>query len=333
MSDPILRHMSMLSLIPARPGKTTAGELHAKLTAQGYVTHVRSIERDLHKLSVKFTLTSDEGKPAGWSWRDRETRMTFPPMNTETALTYELLSRYLAPLLPRSMLKLLEPEFAQARRVLGDFRAAPLGRWSKRIAVLPFGQQLLPPEVKADVSAVVYDALLHGKQFKADYRSVNVDRPKSYTFNPLGLVYREGVLYLVASLWEYPQPRQFALHRMSKAQARDEAAVAPEGFDFERYVREDKAFEFPAGRDIKLELIVEEWLARHLEERRLSEDQAITPIRGREDSRITATVAETDQLLWWLRSFGPSVEVVKPAVLRRKMMEQAKALAQMYSKC
>ena len=330
MSDTILRHMTMLSLIPGHPVKITAGQLHDKLKAQGFEIHARSIERDLHKLSNTFALLSDEGKPAGWSWRDRKTRMTFPPMNTETALTFELLSRYLAPVLPRSMLTLLEPDFEHARQVLDDLRSAPLGRWSKRIAVLPFGQQLLPPEVKPDVSAVVYDALLQGKRFEADYRSVNADGPKRRVFNPLGLVYREGVLYLVATLWDYPNPLHFALQRMSKAQPLQEAAISPEGFDFERYIRDEKAFDYPVGRDIKLELIVEEWLARHLEESRLSAEQQISPIRGRNEFRVTAHVADTDQLFWWLRSLGPSVEVTKPAALRRKMTEQMRELQRMY---
>lgn len=330
MSDTILRHMTMLSLIPGHPVKITATQLHDKLQAQGFKIHARSIERDLHKLSGWFALLSDEGKPAGWSWQERKTRMTFPPMNTETALTFELLSRYLAPVLPRSMLTLLEPDFAHARQVLDDLRSAPLGRWSKRIAVLPFGQQLLPPEVSADVSAVVYDALLQGTRFEADYRSVNADSAKRRVFNPLGLVYREGVIYLVASLWDYPNPLHFALQRMSKAQSLDEAAVAPEGFDFERYIRDEKAFDYPVGRDIKLELVVEEWLARHLQECRLAKEQTITPISGRNEFRVTASVTDTDQLFWWLRSLGPSVEVTKPAALRRKMSEQMRELHRMY---
>jgi predicted DNA-binding transcriptional regulator YafY len=332
MAETILRHFTMLSLIPALPGKIAARDLHSRLNAQGFDVDVRSIERDLHKLSVHFPLGSDEARPAGWFWRSRESRLSFPRMDPGTALTYELLSRYLAPLLPKTMLRQLEPEFAAARRTLDDFRGLPLGRWSRRIAVLPFGQQLLPPEVKPEVSEIVYDALLKGQRFQADYRSANVDAPRRYTFNPLGLVYREGVLYLVASLWDYGDPRQFALQRMSKPEHLDEAATAPKGFDFQRYIREEKSFEYPLGSDITLELRVEGWLARHLEESRLSSDQVISPIRGSEDFRIMATISDTDQLFWWLRRLGTSLEVIKPAALRRKMAEQARGLAAMYGR-
>ena len=330
MSDTILRHLTMLSLVPARPRKITAGELHKKLTAQGFVISDRSIERDLHKIGNHFGLASDGAKPAGWSWLKREKRLTFPPMSTEAAITYELLSRYLAPILPRSMLKQLEPEFAEARFTLEHLRDAPIGRWIKRIAVLPYGQQLLPPEVKTEVSEVVYDALLRDRCFTADYRASGADKSWRRVFHPLGLVYREGVLYLVATVGDYADARHYALQRMSNAQLLDEAAVTPAGFDFEHYVREEKSFDYPIGPDIKLELIVDAGLAHHLSESRLSADQTLAPIRGRDELRLIATVANTDKLLWWLRSLGPGVEVVKPTALRRRMKSEVAALARMY---
>jgi predicted DNA-binding transcriptional regulator YafY len=225
----------------------------------------------------------------------------------------------------------LEPDFAQAKMVLNQLQSSPLGRWSKRIAVLPFGHQLIPPDVKHDVSEVVYDALLNSKRFEANYRSLEAGTPKAYVFNPLGLVYRQGVLYLVATLWDYDDVRHFALHRMSNATLRDEPLTAIDGFEFERYVREEKSFDYPAGKSIRLELIVEAWLARHLDESRLSEDQTIQAIQGTDTFRVAASVLDTDQLFWWLRSLGPDVEIIKPATMRRKMITQTELLSEKYS--
>ncbi|WP_449425490.1 hypothetical protein [Rhodanobacter lindaniclasticus] len=53
-------------------------------------------------------------------------------------------------------------------------------------------------------------------------------------------------------------------------------------------------------------------------------------MRGHEEQRLHATVANTDQLRWWLRSFGPNVEVVKPASLRRKLAEEFAEMAELY---
>lgn len=330
MSEPIIRHLTMLGLIPALPRKITAGQLHEKLKAQSFETHIRSIERDLHKLSRMFPLISDEAKPAGWSWSERDKALSFPPMSNEAALIYELLSRYLKPVVPASMLAAMEPEFEQARRTLNHLRESPVGRWNQRIAVLPFGQQLIPPPVKPDVMSVVNDALLNSRQFEIHYRGMGDKQAKPMVLNPLGMVYREGVFYLVATAWNYTDPRHLVLHRMSKASLRPEPAIVPEGFDFERYLREGKSFEYPLGRKIKLELKVDGWLARHLGECRLAVDQQIRPIPGEEHSRIAATLDDTDQLYWWLRSLGPSLEILKPLSLRKKMAADALALSRIY---
>ncbi|MBZ0223886.1 MAG: WYL domain-containing protein [Dokdonella sp.] len=330
MADTLLRHLDMLSLIPPLPGKIASRDLHARLESLGYGVDVRSIERDLHKLSERFPLVSDEARPAGWSWRSGQSPLRFPRMDAGTALTYELVARYLAPAFPKTMLKRLEPDFAQARRVLDEFKGSPLARWSKHIAVLPTGFPLLAPEVKDDVSAIVYEALLNGTRFEASYRSVEAERPRRYAFNPLGLVYRDGVLYLVATLWEYEDPRHFPLQRISNPSPLDVPARVPKGFDFGRYVREERSFEYPAGDEIQLELRVDGWLARQLEERRLSLNQTIQPIPDRECLRVTATVPYTDHLFWWLRSLGSSVEVMKPGLLRRRLKDEAGKLADMY---
>ena len=330
MSDTSIRYLAMLSLIPGRPYKITAREVHEKLKAQGYDIHVRSIERDLPKLSGFFPLISDDGRPAGWSWESRDQRITFPRMDAGTALTYELVARYLAPVLPRQMSQDLEPDFSSARRVLNELGASPLGKWSKRIAVLPSGHLLLAPDIRTDVREVVYDALLLGKRFEADYRALEAEKPRRYVFNPQGLVYRENVLYLVATLWDYEDIRQFTLHRMSNARLATENAMAVQNFDLQRYVREEKSFDFPAGKLIRLQLKVAPWLARHLDERRLSADQRITSVPDKEMFKVTATLAETEQLYWWLRGLGPDAEIVKPAPLRRRMARDVAASAKLY---
>jgi hypothetical protein len=88
-----------------------------------------------------------------------------------------------------------------------------------------------------------------------------------------------------------------------------------------------QAFDFPTGRMIQLELVVNEWLARHLSESRLSDDQRITPTQDGKLARITATVMETQQLEWWLRSLGTNVSVKKPVALRRRIRAEAKTVA------
>lgn len=329
MNDTSLRYLEMLRQIPRLPNSITATDLHRKLQSLGHEIDKRSIERDLNKLSGMFPLTTSDGRPALWSWA-READLThLPALNPATALTLELAYRHLDSLLPRSALVALEPLFKSARKVLDETNQTGLARWSDKVATVPENQPLMPASIAASVHEAVHQALLTEKRLEIGYRAAGQERPKRYPVNPLGLVSRGGSYYLVAMARDYPEPRNFALHRMASATLLDEPASKPTSFNLRRYIAEH-GFELPLGGDLNLELRVSPWMASYLDERKLSPDQTLTPIRGREEQRLSATVANTDQLRWWLRSFGANVEVVKPASLRRKLASEFAEMAELY---
>ena len=332
MNDTSLRYLEMLRQIPRLPNGITAADLHRKLQDLGYEIDKRSIERDLIKLSGPnmFPLTTTESRPALWSWT-READLThLPALNPATALTLELACRHLTSLLPRNALVALEPLFKSARKVLDETAQTGLARWSDKVAAVPDNQPLMPPTISASVHEAVHEALLTEKRLEVSYRAAGQERTKRYPVNPLGLVGRGGGYYLVATARDYPEPHIFALHRMLSATLLDEPATKPVGFSLRHYIAEERRFELPLGGDLNLELRVSPWLADYLDERKLSPDQTLTPIRGREEQRLNATVTNTDQLRWWLRSFGSNVEVVKPASLRREMANEFAEMAELY---
>lgn len=70
--------------------------------------------------------------------------------------------------------------------------------------------------------------------------------------------------------------------------------------------------------------------ADHLSECPLSRDQTLEPERGSDDYIVEAKVLESAQLQWWLRGFGPFVEVLGPEKLRKDFAVEAEALAAAY---
>jgi predicted DNA-binding transcriptional regulator YafY len=177
---------------------------------------------------------------------------------------------------------------------------------------------------------VVYEALLTGKRFTADYRSRtnDTDEIKSYEVNPLGLVARGNLLYLVCTLWNYQDIRQLALHRVTNATHTDVAVTKPDGFDLDRYIEQGE-FQYPVGPMIEFKAKFGRAAAVHLYETPLSEDQSIEEIEGGYVI-ITATVRDTAQLDWWLAGFGSMVEVQEPPELRRRMIEAIASLNAVY---
>jgi len=70
-------------------------------------------------------------------------------------------------------------------------------------------------------------------------------------------------------------------------------------------------------------------VAEHLAERRLSGDQRITRRTG-DRVLVEASVADTQELRWWLLGFGDAVEVLSPTLLREEFAGQARAMQTMY---
>lgn len=321
MTQLVKRHLAMLRRIPRAPRKATAAEVHQALEGFGYKVTRRSVERDLHTLEEAFKLARDErSRPTGWQWPADAPGINAPGMDLAEALALDLLGRHLQTLVPAPLLASLQPRLAEARALLDLHRTAPGSRWRDRIAVIDAGPPLQPPVVDAGVVATVHDALLHGRQLELDYHKVDADQPQRYLAHPVALVHQGPVGYLVAMLWNYDTLVHLALHRMRAATALDEKARQPKDFDLQRYLREEAAFDLPAERRIRLELRVDDWLRRHLDERRLADDQRITPGPGDGRWTVRATVQDSERLFWWLCSQGGKVEVVRPVGLRRRVV-------------
>ena len=76
----------------------------------------------------------------------------------------------------------------------------------------------------------VYGALLADRRLQCRYRPLDAEEDKNYLVNPLGLVVRDAVTYLVCTLWDYDHPIQLALQRIGVAEALDTHARRPPSF-------------------------------------------------------------------------------------------------------
>lgn len=326
LPDVLARQITMLGLIPRLPGKTSASTLQSKLEGMGFTVDLRSVQRDLQKLERPMGLVRDAAKPAGWSYARSARPLVLPMLDGAGALTLNMIEQYLEPLLPRALLEIWRPQFDEARRILSSGK---FGKWRQRIAMVPSGPARLPVTIPVEVVEVAYSALLDGVQFEADYHAVGV-KPARYTFNPLGLVYREGVTYVVATREGGKHIPLFALHRMKNPVRSERPLHEPDGFDLQRYIEGDRQFDWPIGPAVKLKLQLD-GIDRYLEERPLARDQRITRTRNG-GVHLTATVQDTMALRWWLLSLGSSVEVLAPKSLREAMATSLDEAARQYKK-
>jgi len=328
-TNTLARQWALLKTIPSAPRRLSTTELHQRMRDEGFEVDVRSIQRDLNDLSGPFPLVpSMEGRAHYWQWMEGSKGLEIPAMSHSTALVFQLAHQYLLPLMPASVLKLLEPYFARAAGALKD---SHLADWKRKVVHIEQGPRLTPPDINPKVSSVVYDALLQGQRFEARYTRRYALEPVDYTVNPLGLVTRDGITYLVCTLWDYTDIKQLALHRMTSARLIDREATDMEHFDLAKYVHEDAAFAYPqSGEMIKLKALFDEGAAFHLTERALSADQTLRKTKTGY-YRLTATVPDSDELRWWLLGFGNGVEVLAPKALRSEFKAVAADMARTYS--
>lgn len=328
MSDTHLRHWMMLREIPRAPRKISTAQLVDRLLARGLDVDVRTVQRDLQKLSTVFPLLVDDStKPFGWSFSRDGASLDVPAMDVHTALAFRLADEHLRRLLPEATLVYLEPHFSLARAVLAETR---MGAWPDKVRVLSGGPPLQPPNIEREVLETVHTALLSERRLLVRYRRRGEEQVRDYLVSPHGLVWRDAVGYLVCTAWEYDDPLQLALHRMVEARVSDQPRRVPERLSIDQMIQ-GRAFDFPLAQgEIDLELLLDRAASARLREMPLDEAQILTD-EGDGRVRLRARVADTTLLRAWLRGFGELCEVVAPDALRAELAAEAERLARRYA--
>ena len=329
-TDTTLRHLAMLTAIPVGlPGKSTSQILMELLDkSPDFNVDRRTIQRSLVQLSQRFAITAEtRGRTNYWYWIEPHALTQIPAMSATTAFVLSLAAEHLRPIMPPSALPKLDPYFRHAQSILNG---TDLGRWADRAAIIVQGPTLTAPDISADVQEAVYEALMTNRKVEVQYRGKHEKESKAIVLNPLGIVMRNGIVYLVATSWKYQDIRHYVLHRMSEPQLMDEPARMPADFFLADHLGDDGAFAYPASDEkLKLRALFHAGAGAHLTESSLGPDHRDTV---QEDGRVLveATVADTAELRWWIRGFGNLVEVLGPKTLRDEFREQARGLAEMY---
>lgn len=323
----LARQWELLKLLPSRrPGKTVS-ELTAELADFGFTVTKRTVERDLSNLSGVFPLDCNtKGTPYGWFWAEGSTS-DLPGITLADALSLQMVEDTVEPLLPASVLAAVKPRFQQAaNKLAAQKKNRRIARWADKVRNIPPTLPLTPPQIDTEVLQTVQSALLDEQQIDVDYQPMEADEPKARTLHPLALVQRGPVTYLVATAFEYSDIRLFALHRMSRAERLPKRAKVSQDFDLDAYIYSGN-LQFGDGHFFQLKAHLTPSLARILEETPLSDDQKIKAEGS--DYILTATVADSWQLRWWILAQGDGIWVNKPAKLKKELIQTLQeALAQ-----
>ena len=322
--DTLFRHLTLLQLIPRAPHYRATTTLQTLLEERGFKMELRTLQRDLEKLSAHFPLLKDDShRPFRWSF-DPAFKSNLPAMDTATALTLVLAEEYLRGLLPQIAIDQLAGQFENARKYLEGMGSNGFAHWSQRVKAIPNGKALIPAPIHAEVWQKVTDALLDGQALEVEYLSRSKNEVKSYRLHPLGLVARHSVTYLLATVNDYEDVRQFALHRFQSIETSTAEYRARPEFDLKQYI-EQGAFGYPVeDGSVRLKARVRGDVAWRLAETPVSTDQTLSEPDADGWVMLEADVPNDQQTQWWIQGFGSAIDVIEPRSWREAIHQQAR---------
>lgn len=324
-----IRKLELAKLVPQAPNSATVERLHRQLHHdRGFDVSLRTVQRDLQELAVVFDLDCS-GTPPRWFRQGGHESDGLPIHDTYTALTFCLVEDYLHRILPTNVTQSLSPIFSKARQLLKESEEEfDAKRWYRSVRILPRAMELTPPVIDEAVFRVVCEGLWHRDELYVTYQGRLDAEPKSMNLHPHGLVVRDGVMYLLATLKTYDDIRHMAIHRMLKAEPTGRDAVIQKDFHLADYIDEGH-FAYLQGDELDLVLRFDGYVGQHLLETPINGSQRAKTLQ---DGRIevSATVKDSQQLRWWVLGFGDGIEVVGPPDFRAWVIAQIQAMGDRY---
>lgn len=329
--DTLLRQLALLRMIPILPRRIATTTLKEKLHEQGFVVDLRTVQRDLNRLSLSFSLLCDDGQsPHRWSYLPGSVA-DFDDMDPPTALALCLAQHHLKCLLPQSVLSLLSPSFDKARNYLDGLGHNDLSHWARRVRTVPNGKALIPAPIDPSIWEQVSAALLGQRQLRVRYHSRSKRESRERCLNPAGFVSRHSISYLLATDDGKDTLLQFALHRIQQAQCLESPAQLPVDLDLDGYL--DGGGFNSSGPVPRVELVadVTSNIAGLLQETPLSHVQRLEPTTDPAWQRLHAEVPQDNETLWWIFALNQNIRVHEPQAWVEQVKANASRLSEMYA--
>jgi predicted DNA-binding transcriptional regulator YafY len=333
----------ILSVLPTRQSSATwmsTPEIRAALEQRGIsVNHTKTVQRRL-ALMEKDGLVLCRRVSRELQWQ-RElgvsgiARKGAGMMTSDEALALKVLQRFASYQIPTLVNKVLAELFVAADKCLEQarFRDPKYTDWTKKVAVTEANFPLLKPRINQAVFEGVSQSLFLEQKLELRYRpgywGDAKRQPKVKAVCPLGLVESGGLVYMVASMEGKPDPTMYRLDRIVEAKVLLDRFTYPKKFSLEAFIGTQREFDFLPQGEIQLKLRFYDGSGLTLRETPVSKDQTLETCADG-TLQLTSTVVMSRKLRWWIRSFGPLVEVLAPAELRAEFANESEVFSQRY---
>lgn len=206
-----------------------------------------------------------------------------------------------------------------------------LRRIASSIRIVQDGIGRLRATIRPGILQTMMDSIISDKAVAFTYVKPNGES-KKHAVNPLGLVSKDGAIYLIATKGSDSQKIHFALQRVTEANvATRSPRIVPTGFELDQYIEETHQLSHPIGDGIHLVLEANDEALFHFTERPLSRTQKIEKSRTKGWHKITAEIPNTILLMPFLMSMLKNVRVIEPLSLRKDVANMIEKMKENYS--
>ena len=316
----------VLGLLPRFPEKRSTPDLLLRLAAAGHTLTPRSLQRRLISLSQSHPISCDDrSKPYGWSIAANASP-TFGEMSVQEAIALKLAEQYLQQAIPTELTDDLKHYFKQADQTLkGEslYRA-----WLNKVRLVSATQPLASPIIARNLLANAYTGVLRGTVLAVSYATRDAEMPKSYEIEPLAIVVRGAVTYLVAKFPWANDVNLLALHRFKTIRNTDIKITPHNDFNLDTFLASG-ALGYMQTDPKRVTVRFYDGAGAHLYETSISAKQILRPA-GNGALDLIVTLPITEQFKWWVLAFGDHAEVISPASLRQEFAARLKGAANRY---
>lgn len=320
--DQLARQWRILqSLIASRRGKTAAD------LARELEYHWRTVYRDLEALQqAGFPIFTDrvEGKNL-WRMLDSARHSIPIPLN----LT-ELMALYFS----RGMMMVLKNtvyyESLQSffRKVKATLPPATIDYLEKIEETLEVGSKPFKQFGQLrDWIEMISEAAIHRKIIEIGYFTMSRKEKTRRKVAPYKIWFFDGAFYLIGNCRLRQDMRVFALDRIRELAITEETFEMPEDFRAEDFMRTSFGVFHGKPQQVRIRFAAD--VAGYIREKTWHAAQKIVP---QKDGSIVfeARVAGTDEIKFWVLSWGAKAQVLSPASLRDEILSESKAMLRNY---
>jgi predicted DNA-binding transcriptional regulator YafY len=214
---------------------------------------------------------------------------------------------------------------AKIRAGLGPELSDYLARLAESFRVLP-GPHKNYARFRETIQAL-NDAVLGRRTVRMRYRTGRTGTVATRSLDPYRVWYRSGGLYVVGFDHRSQEVRTFAVDRIRRLEPTDQRFEVPATFDFDAFI--GSSFGVIAEPATRVRIRFDRRWATYVEEHTWHRSQSLA--RGAGGSlELTMEVGGTSELRAWVLSFGSGAEVLEPASLRARVIEELEAAVARY---